>query len=421
LAGPLRQARADVSDLTGLDARARGMGMSTLTLCEDWSAAACNPGAGAMARRLDLGLGYSFTHMRLSLNGARSDVMDARGTVVGFNAPFRIRRKVGVAISMTGYLPDQFLARVQLVPASEPRFVLLDHRPHRLVLDLALSIQPAPWLSLGLGGTILADAAGNGITFNVGVKGGTKVGETAIDLMLPMRVAPLAGLLIKPLPWLRFGAAYRGEVDLGVRLDILANVDVAGIVTGDAIISIRAINYFTPHRVEVGISADPHPRLTLAAGLAWEMWSRFRGGTSDVRILVDLGLNPPMVQAFFPVDNFRDVLTPRLGAEYRHPLRGGRELALRAGYVYAPTPAPDPVGLSALVDNDRHLVTLGLGFRLASLASWFPYPVGADLGLQYHALVPRRVARNLLSDPVGGVLQSEGGLLSMALTLKAEF
>lgn len=397
------------------------MGMNTLTLCEDWTAAACNPAGGAGAPGVGVGFGYSYTHMRLSINHQRSDVLDARGVAFGFNAPFAIKGNVRAAISMAGYLPDQFLARVQLVPASEPRFVLLDNRPHRLVLDLALSVRPTPWLSLGLGGTILADAAGNGITFNVGVKGGTKVGETAIDLVLPMRVAPLAGLLVRPLPWLRFGAAYRGEIDLGVRLDILANVDVAGIVTGDAIITLRAINYFTPHRLEVGVSADPHPRLTLAAGVVWEMWSRYSSGVPDVRILVDLGLNPPMVQAFFPPDNFHDVVTPRLGAEYRHPFTGGHTLAARVGYVYVPTPVPDQVGLSALADNTRHVVAMGLGFRYGKLARIFPYPVGLDLGVQVHTLETRSVRRNLLSDPLGGGLVSKGTLISAAASVTVEF
>ena len=77
---PVRAARADITDLTGMDARTRGMGMSTLTLCEDWTAAACNLAAGAMSRGVGVGFGYSFTHMQLSLNGQRSDVLAARGT-----------------------------------------------------------------------------------------------------------------------------------------------------------------------------------------------------------------------------------------------------------------------------------------------------------------------------------------------------
>lgn len=415
-------ARADVTDLTGLDARSRGMGLARVALCADWSAAACNVGAGAMGAHTSVGVGYSYTHMRLTVNGARSDVLAARGAPFGFNMPFRVHKSIRAAVSVTGYLPDQFLARVYMVPATEPRFVLLDNRPHRVSVDFGISLQPWRWLSVGVGATILADAAGNGITFNVGVKGGTKVGETAIDLVLPLKVAPLAGLVIHPLPWLRIGAAYRGEVDLGVRLDILANVDVAGIVTGDAIITLRALNYFTPHRVEVGVAVDPHPRLTLSAGVAYEVWSRFHAGIADVRILVDLGLNPPMVQTSYPPDNFQDVVSPRLGVEYRQPLRSGHlELALRAGYVFAPSPVPDQVGLSALVDNTRHVVSLGAGLRVDRIASWFPYAVAFDLGLQVHVLVRRETHRHLISDPVGGVLVSSGILLSAAFTTTLEF
>ena len=82
-AGGARGARADVSDLMGMDARTRGMGMATLTLCEDYTAAVCNPAAGAMAERISVGLGYSFTLARLKLNGAVNEVLDIRGVPVG--------------------------------------------------------------------------------------------------------------------------------------------------------------------------------------------------------------------------------------------------------------------------------------------------------------------------------------------------
>ena len=396
--------------------------MTTLTLCEDYTAAVCNPAAGAMASRISVGFGYSFTRADLTVNGVASEVLDIRGIPFGFNAPFKVYKQMRAAVSLMAYMPDQFLARVQLVPAYEPRFVLLDNNPHRIVVNLGLSLSPVKWLSIGLGATLLADAAGNGITFNVGVKGGKKVGETAIDLVLPIKIAPLAGLLIKPLPWLRFGAYYRGEIDLRVALDILANVDVAGIVTGDAIITLRAVNFYTPHRLEVGVSVDPHPRFTIAVGLAWEAWSRFSGGVPDVRILVDLGLNPPMVQAFWPPDNFQDVISPRIGFEYRHDFAKKKlRLAARMGYVYAPSPVPAQVGLPSLVDNTRHVIAAGLGFRIGRIASWFPYPVSLDLGVQYHAMTTRKAQRNLLSDPMGGGLVSEGSLISVAGSVKLEF
>lgn len=414
-------ARADITDLMGMDARTRGMGMSTITLCEDYTAAVCNPAAGAMAKGISVGVGYSWAKADLKLNGGSSEVLTISGVPFGFNAPFTIHKKIRAAITVSAYIPDQFLARVQLVPAYEPRFVLLDNRPHRIVANFALSLRPVPWLSLGVGATMLADAAGNGITFNVGVKGGKKVGETSIDLVLPLKLAPLAGLLVKPLPWLRFGAFYRGEIDLGVALDILANVDVAGIVTGDAIITLRAVNYYTPHRLEFGVSVDPHKSLTLAAGVAYEAWSRYSGGVPDVRILVDLGLNPPMVQAFWPPDNFHDVVSPRFGAEYRHDWKGGHRIAARLGYVYAPSPVPAQVGLPSLVDNNRHVLAAGLGFRIGRIASWYPYPVVIDIGFQYHVLPERTVQRRLISDPVGGGLVSSGSLISLAASVKLEY
>src|SRR5262249_4501442 len=149
--------------------------------------------------------------------------------------PYRIGG-VDTAFGIALYLPDQYIARIQLIPATEPHFVLYDNDVHRIVVEPVLSIRPARWISLGGGASILTDAAGNGITFNVGVVGGQKVGESALDVSLPTRAAPLLGVLLMPTDRVRLGLTYRGSIDLDLRLGILANVDVAGVVTGDVLI-----------------------------------------------------------------------------------------------------------------------------------------------------------------------------------------
>src|SRR6185503_5992433 len=70
---------------------------------------------------------------------------------------------------------------------------------------------------------------------------------------LPVRAAPIVGIWAKPHPRVRAAATYRGELSLDLRLDILANVQVAGVVTGDALVSIRAANYYTPARATGGV------------------------------------------------------------------------------------------------------------------------------------------------------------------------
>src|SRR5262249_49582571 len=144
------------------------------------------------------------------------------------------------------------ITRVQLVPAAEPNFVLLGNNWQRLVVTPVGALKLGRFVSVGAGATMLADTAGHGIDFKVGIVGGDKVGAGALDVSLPTRAAPVVGLILSPTRWLRLGASYRGEIDLGIKLDILAHVDLAGTITGDALITLRAINFYTPHKVSLG-------------------------------------------------------------------------------------------------------------------------------------------------------------------------
>src|SRR5205814_10723576 len=98
---------------------------------------------------------------------------------------------------------------------------------------------------------------------------------------LPARLPAVAGLSLMPLKWLRFGASYRGEVALGLKLDILANVNIAGAITGDTLISLRAVNFYTPHKVSLGAAAELGA-LTLHAQVDWLGWSWFTGAVPDL-------------------------------------------------------------------------------------------------------------------------------------------
>src|SRR5262249_1076031 len=160
-------------------------------------------------------------------------------------------------------------------------------------------------------------------------------------------------------------AAYRGELSLDLRLDILANVQVAGVVTGDALVSIRAANYFTPARATAGVAIDVADDLTVAADVAWQRGSAFGTGLPRLPVLV---AGAPRVATDTPPARFHDPIDTRLGAEYhRHGER--TDWALRAGYAYLPSPVPPQTGLTSFADGDRQMFTLGAG---VTLASWAP-------------------------------------------------
>jgi long-chain fatty acid transport protein len=290
---------------------------------------------------------------------------------------------------------------------------------HRIVAEPVYSLRVSRYFSIGAGASILTDVAGNGITFNVGVVGGEKVGEAALDVSMPTSVAPLVGVLITPTPRVRIGASWRGQLDLGLKLDILANVDVAGVVTGDALISLRAVNYFTPHRVQGGIALDVTDELTVTAELGWQGWSRFRGGVPDLKVLVALGISPPLVAALFPDDQFKDVWTPRLGAEWKTRV-GRADFAMRGGYAYEPSPVPSQTGLTSFADNHRHIVGFGVGLTLRAFEPILTKPVSFDLGAQWQHLESRLTIKDQEKFP-GVTFGSAGEVLRGGMSMTVSF
>jgi long-subunit fatty acid transport protein len=230
----------------------------------------------------------------------------------------------------------------------------------------------------------------------------------------------VVGFTVLPRPWLRLGAAYRGAIDLGLKLDILANVDLAGAITGDTLITLRAVNFYTPHKVALGAAVEVRPELTLTAELDWVNWGAFGGAVPDLRVLVALGISPPLVEALFPAARFNDIWVPRVGAELRHDFSPRVGFAVRLGYAYERSPVPAQRGLTSFADNDRHVVALGAGIELRRLIPILPRPLRLDVAAQVHALEPRATLKDPRVFPGQG-FSSGGAIVHLAATLEARF
>ncbi|MFI5288392.1 MAG: OmpP1/FadL family transporter [Polyangia bacterium] len=414
-----RSARANALDTFGFSARAESMAGAMAADARGYEAAHHNPAGVALADSIEVGVGYGGAVMGLTIDGQDARVTSARGTSIGLAIPLKWR-SLTVAFGVALYLPDQFVARIKLQPASEPHFALLDNDLQHVVVTPVLALRFGRWLSIGAGATVLADASGNGVNFDVGIVSGQKVGKASLDVGLPYRAAPVLGVTVLPRPWLRLGAAWRGAIDLGLKLDILANVDIAGVITGDTFISLRAINFYTPQKVSLGAAIDLDPSLTVSAELDWVDWSAFEGALPDLRVLAALGISPPLVQALFPSPRFNDVWTPRLGAEWRHDLSPRVGFSARFGYAYEHSPVPPQTGLTSFADNDRHIVALGAGVELRRLLSFLPRPVRLDVALQLHELTARTTVKDPRVFPGEG-FTSGGYLLHLATTLTVKF
>ncbi|MBE7452899.1 MAG: outer membrane protein transport protein [Kofleriaceae bacterium] len=418
LAAAARPAAADPLDEFGFGSAAAATAGARTATATGPEAAHHNPGGVALGDGPALLVGWGYGAMRLRINGRDARVLDAHGTALGLAVPVALDRDWTLGLGLALYLPDQFLARVQLIPQSEPHFILLDNDPHRAVFEPVAALAYRGRLGLGVGASILADARSNKILFDVGVVGGEKVGQAELDVELPVRLAPLIGVWARPHDRVRAGLTYRGQLSLDLSLDILADVQIAGVVTGDVLVSLRASNYFTPARVGGGLAVEVLPDLTLAADLTWNRWSAYPPA-ADLAVLIALDIAPPLVSTEVPPAAFTDTVDGKLGVEYRR--RGARtDVTVRAGGAWRPSPVPPQIGLTSWADGDRVILTAGAGVTLADWAPVLTRPIDLDLGLQWHQVAHRLTRKHVETHP-GQAFSSGGNLLHAGLSATVRF
>jgi hypothetical protein len=411
-------AAADPLDEFGFGGRAAATGGARTAAAEGAEAAHHNPAGVALALHPEMLIGWGYGMMRLSIDGRNADVLDAHGTAIGLAVPVSLGQGWTLGTGIALYLPDQFLARLQLIPNSEPHFVLLDNDPHRAVVEPVAAVSYQGKLGFGAGASVLANARSKKIVFDVGIVAGEKVGEAELDVELPVRLAPLVGVWARPHPRVRAGLTYRGELALDIALDILADVQIAGVVTGDVLVSLRASNYFTPARFGAGVAVDLLPDLTLAADLTVNRWSAYPAA-ADLAVLIALDIAPPLVSTDTPPSDFTDTVDGKLGVEYRH--RGRRtDVAVRAGGAWRPSPVPPQIGLTSWADGDRLLLTAGTGITLADWAPILTRPVDLDLALQWQHVAHRLTQKHIETVP-GEAFSSGGNLLHAGVSATVRF
>lgn len=411
-------AAADPLDEFGFGSGAAGVAGARTATARGAEAAHHNPAGVALGVHPELLLGWGYGAMQLQINGRDARVLDVHGTSIGLAVPFTLDDDWTLGAGIALYLPDQFLARLQLIPNNEPHFVLLDNDPHRAVVEPVAAVAYRGKVALGAGASILANARSNKILFDVGIVGGEKVGAAELDVELPVRLAPLVGLWARPHPRVRAGLTYRGALALDLALDILANVQIAGVVTGDVLVSLRASNYFTPARVGGGVAIDILPDLTLAADVAVNRWSTYPAA-ADLAVLIALDIAPPLVSSTVPPSAFTDTVDGKLGIEYRS--RGRRtDVTVRAGGAWRPSPVPPQVGLTSWADGDRLVLTAGGGLTLADWAPILTRPIEFDLALQWHRVAHQLTQKQLDTFP-GEAFSSGGNIFHAGLSATVRF
>ncbi len=162
----------------------------------------------------------------------------------------------------------------------------------------------------------------------------------------------------------------------------------------------------------------------VAADLSLVRWSGFENPASKLESALELGqfnefLTPPEPASLAPA-NYHDILIPRIGLEWRALRARSLDLHTRAGYAYEPSPAPEQIGLTNFVDNNKHTGSLGLGATFANWSQFFLEPLSLDLAKVTTRLSARDHRKLSPVDPVGDYT-SRGYIWQLALTSRIRF
>jgi long-chain fatty acid transport protein len=175
------------------------------------------------------------------------------------------------------------------------------------------------------------------------------------------------GVLVKPNDTLSFGATVRTPSKIKLNGDVtIQNIDLLSPNFKNTSEADRDVTW--PWWVAAGVAYRPRQDLILTADLQWTQWSREKN--------LETRYKDPYWSLFmeasggniFPL-KWGDALQIRFGAEYMLY----QNIALRAGYYYDPSPAPDMTLNVLLPTYDFNGITLGLGYDLNGLAIDFGF------------------------------------------------
>lgn len=204
-------------------------------------------------------------------------------------------------------------------------------------------------------------------------------GQATMDLKMEQALSLGAyfspGKLWRSLDTLELGVAYRAESQLDITpFRAVASTDLGGIPLD---ITMALVDYYQPEMYSVGL-AYTLKRFTISADVEFQNWSGFTFST-------------PMQENYGgELKAFDDILIPKLGLAYDCT----PSLDLLFGYYYEPSFVPDEAvsGRMNFLDNDKHVVSLGLVYQLPK-NSIVKGSSEFSLGYQYQHLMDRDITK----------------------------
>lgn len=400
------------------------MGSAYAALADEPSAAYDNPAGVVVPTLPSVSLGFDYLGYDFSIEREGESPRDVASVVFGTTFPIPLERVIGIraAFGLALQMSGDILLEQSVPFPTVPQFVLHQNTARMLHLLPSLAFEPWPGVDVGVG-VLLFDNTVGSLELGLGARGDATFD---IDQELKTILSPLVGIrldgraLTPALDGWQAGVVFRDAFEVPYRIPV--NAFLGGL---PLVVDFSATAMYTPQQLEVGVAVTPTPSWTLAAEVLWNRWSAF----PDPALSIDLDLTIPVLPIVFTDSlvrdpGFHDTVSGRLGAELRLVTGATVDWALRAGYAYEPSPAPEQTGETNLLDNDRHIASVGVGASLReAFGQPLPHPLRIDAFAQTQVLPARtHVKGPLVSSDNAGFpsIESDGVLYHLGLTLTTE-
>lgn len=371
-----RTATGSPLELYGFGGRSPALAGTGETDAAGFDSAYLNPAGLAEVPRKRLSVGYLYGDFALSLDGDDTGTERPRGLSFGAALPLPLGGALAdrVGLGLGFFVPTGTLTRVRVPLPGDPVYALLETRSQTLGILLATGVKISDRWRAGIG--LLALAALRGYIF-VDVDAAQRF-STDSEQRIVTNFAPVAGVTWDPpmrgFADIRLGLTVRGasrsDYDIDVTNDLASELPLSL-----PPIRIAGVAQYDPWTVDLEASWRATRALTAYALISFQHWSDFPLPTE----------NPLATATAQEEPSFHDTFRPHVGAEMKTGGPLGGELALRAGYAFLVTPAPEMKTRQSLLDNHRHLFSAGAG--LAWPDAWLPLHL--DAWFQFHLLQPR--------------------------------
>ena len=347
-----------------------------------------NPSRITTVRSARLSLGFQIGSKDLKINNNSFEEGNFSFVTGGFIIPFS-GKLTNLYFGLSATIPQPSIMYLYSQDPTYPQFINYRNMA-RYSFKPALSYRILNKFSIGAGVDIFGNSYGKAkISIDL-----ANQKTTQSDFIMDQKFSytPILGASYDHNEDLAFGLSYRFKNEFKLKID--TNFDMQ-------LLNMNVIedgqSFFVPAELTAGFKFKPTKRLKLLLDVGYVFFSDMP--VQYVLINIEPSVLFPKVEnkEKFSISS-KDVMRIKFGAGYRF---FEDRIEIRAGYQYFPTPIPDQIYNTNILDSDRHIFSTGLGFHIVDILGLIKDGIDLNIYFQYHYLTSRSFNKVYTLDKYG--------------------